>query len=149
MGSAKNSQRVRPILAKQIRIMNNTVVLIVDNDPNFASTARWILSHLGGFTVHVECHSTEALATARKVRPSVIILDVDMPIKDGGEVAREIQSDASLKKVPILFLTSLLDSRDDGTQPVIRGGMPFLAKPVDAQVLIKSVRGLLEVPAVA
>lgn len=129
--------------------MHNTVILIVDNDPIFAGTARWILSHLGGFTVHVECHSKDAVATARRLRPALCILDVDMPVKDGGELAREIHGDPSLKRIPILFLTSLLDSNGDGDRPTIRGGMPFLGKPVDAQVLLKAVRSLLEISAVA
>jgi CheY-like chemotaxis protein len=73
----------------------------------------------------------------------MILLDVDMPGKDGGEVARELQSDPALSQKPVLFFTSLISHREAGTHEVERGGMLFLAKPVDPAVLIETVARLL------
>lgn len=66
-----------------------------------------------------------------------------MPGKDGGEVAREIVCDPSLSSTPILFLTSLLSKSETGGSTTVRGGMPFLAKPVTRQDLLAAVNALI------
>jgi DNA-binding response OmpR family regulator len=92
--------------------------------------------------VLTEKDSRRALAVARQFRPEIVLLDVDMPHKDGGEVAREMKTDATLCNVPVLFLTGLLSKSEAGEQEIECSGMPFLAKPVMPEVLLASVRKL-------
>jgi CheY-like chemotaxis protein len=66
-----------------------------------------------------------------------------MPGKDGGEVARELQGDPTLRGVPILFFTSLISRQEAGDHECIRGGMRYLPKPVIAKVLVAAVDRIL------
>jgi CheY-like chemotaxis protein len=118
-------------------------ILAVDDDPSLSNLLRLFLEQTSRYKVRIENRSSNALAAAREFRPAMILLDVDMPGKDGGEVAREIQADPSLRRVPILFLTSLISREEAGRREVIRGGQRFLAKPVNPKVLVEVVDRLL------
>ena len=117
--------------------------MIVDDEPNLSELVRFFLEKTKRFEVRVENRSAQALATAKEFRPALILLDVDMPGKDGGEVAREIQADPAFQTVPIIFLTSLISRAEAGDREATRGGMRFLAKPVNPVVLIETIDRIL------
>ena len=123
--------------------MTKSRILVVDDEPNLSGLVRFFLEKTQRFEVRVENRSSLALAAARDFRPDMILLDVDMPGKDGGEVAREIQADPGLRGVPILFFTSLISRGEAGQQEIVRGGNRFLAKPVDPKILIPVVDRIL------
>ena len=54
----------------------------------------------------------EALESARRRKPTVIISDIVMPELDGYGLCKALKSDAALKEVPVVLLTSLSDARD-------------------------------------
>ena len=83
------------------------------------------------------------LAVAREFRPEMILLDVDMPGQDGGEVARAIELDPVLRGTPILFFTSLISPMEAGDRIVRRGGMRFLAKPLNPKILVSIIDQVL------
>jgi CheY-like chemotaxis protein len=95
------------------------------------------------FEVRVENRSAQALAAAREFRPDMMLLDVDMPGKDGGEVSHEMGEDPGLRGVPILFLTSLIARAEATEHDKMIGGRRFLAKPVNPKVLIDTIDRLL------
>jgi DNA-binding response OmpR family regulator len=111
----------------------------VDDDPNLSGLVRLFLEK----TQRFENRSALAFSADREFRPDMILLDVDMPGKDGGNVAREIEADSTLRGVPILFCTSLISREDAGQRDVVRGGKRFLAKPVDPKVLIATIDRIL------
>lgn len=123
--------------------MSKTRVLIVDDDVNLSRLSAMILENSGTYEVLTEKDSRRALAVARQFRPELMLLDVDMPHKDGGDLARDIKSDAILAGVPVLFLTGLLSKSEAGEGEIECGGMPFLAKPVMPEVLLATVAKLL------
>jgi two-component system OmpR family response regulator len=118
-------------------------ILVVDDEPNLSGLVRLILEQTNRFEVRVENRSALALSAAREFHPDMILLDVDMPGKNGGEVAREIKAEPALLSVPILFLTSLVSRAEAGESQIVRGGMHYLAKPVSPTVLINAVDGAL------
>ncbi len=118
-------------------------VFVVDDQPNLSALMQIYLERTGRYQVTVENRSGQALAVARKLQPEMIILDVDMPGKDGGEVANEMKADPQLRNVPILFCTSLISQSVAGKGSVVTGGKRFLAKPIDATVLIDTVDKML------
>lgn len=118
-------------------------ILVVDDEPNLSGLVRLFLEKTQRFEVRVENRSALALTAAREFRPDMILLDVDMPGKDGGEVAREIQAEPALSGVSILFFTSLISRAEAGERETVRGGMRFLAKPVNPKVLIETVDRVL------
>ena len=123
--------------------MNKHKILVVDDDPKLSRLVKTILEKTALYEVQEENRSNAALATAKAFGPDMILLDVDMPGKDGGDVARELQSDPALCRKPVLFFTSLISHREAGKREVERGGMLFLAKPVDPVVLIETVARIL------
>ena len=79
------------------------IVLVVDDEEVVARTVERALQ--GEYQVHVAYNGADALKIARRISPSLIILDIIMPGMDGLETCRELRSDPLLKSVPILFLT--------------------------------------------
>ena len=123
--------------------MMKSRILVVDDQPNLSALVRLFLESTLRYEVRVENHSVDAFDAAREFRPDMIVLDVNMPGKDGGEVAREIQEDPILAGVPILFLTSLISDAEGGTGTTMRGGMPYLSKPVNSKILVATVDRML------
>ena len=119
--------------------MNKPKILIVDDDVKLLSLTKVILEKIGSFEIHTEHRSFAALQRAQAFGPDLVILDVDMPGKDGGDVAAELGRDSALCKVPVIFLTSLVTSQEAGTRKDAR----FLAKPVSPQLLLQTVREAL------
>ncbi|MEO7724291.1 MAG: response regulator [Chthoniobacterales bacterium] len=118
-------------------------ILIVDDDPNLSRLASIILEQSGRYEVMIVNNALCALPTARQFQPEVMLLDVDMPERDGGDLAHEASNDPSLRHIPILFLTGLVSREEAGTKQLECGGARFLAKPVEPAVLLEAVASLL------
>jgi PAS domain S-box-containing protein len=82
--------------------------------------------------------------SAGKTLPDIILLDLNMPKKNGHEVLDEIKNDSVLKKIPVVLLT--VSQRDEDVMEALKLKMNYyIAKPVTAQklaVLIKSIHEL-------
>ena len=123
--------------------MNTARILVVDDEPNLSDLVRMFLEKTKRFEVRTENRSARALAATREFRPDLILLDIDMPGQDGGDVARQIESDPVLRGTPVLFFTSLVSTNESGGRVSKRGGMRFLAKPLDPKVLIEAIDQVL------
>ena len=123
--------------------MSKARILVVDDDPNLSDLVRLFLERTQRYEVRIETRPAHAFTSAREFQPDMILLDVDMPGKDGGDVALEFQTDAVLAQKPVLFFTSLVSPDEAGKHAVTKGGMRFLAKPVNPTVLIEAVDGVL------
>ena len=117
-------------------------VLIVDDDVNLSRLSGMILENSGQYEVMIVNESARALPAALQFRPAVMLLDVDMPGKSGGDIAREAALDSRLREIPILFLTGLVSREEAGEGPLESGGMKFLAKPVEPALLLATVGDL-------
>lgn len=122
---------------------DRTRILIVDDDANLSRLMRLMLEKTRMYDVSVENRSANAVATARAFRPGLVLLDVDMPGKDGGQVARELQADPVLKYAKIIFITALVSKNEAGMRAAVRNGMRYLAKPVDPMTLIDTIEEVL------
>jgi CheY-like chemotaxis protein len=123
--------------------MNKPRILIVDDDPNVSRLVAAHFEKSGSYQVLVENRPYAAAATARSFRPHLVFLDVDMPGKDGGDVAAEIQADPTIANTRIVFLTSLVAHNEAGEKTKMMGGFPFLAKPTTPAVLDRTVAEML------
>jgi CheY-like chemotaxis protein len=133
----------RAALAKPTTDMNKARILVVDDEPNLSDLVRMFLERTNRYEVRTENRSAKALTAAREFLPDMVVLDVDMPGQDGGDVAREIEADPVLQGIPVLFFTSLVSSKEAGEQVSVRGGMPFLAKPLNPTTLIDTIDRIL------
>jgi DNA-binding NarL/FixJ family response regulator len=100
-------------------------VLIVDDHPSFRTSARRLLED-AGFTVVGETDSgLSAIVAVRELRPSVVLLDVQLPDIDGFEVAARL---AGQDEAPAVVLTSSHDGADFGDMVVRCGARGFVDK---------------------
>lgn len=111
-----------------------SIVLVIDDDPAVRElVTRTLIKE--GYAVQSAGSGDEGLALARSIRPSVIILDVMMPQKDGWAVLREIKDDPQLQSIPVIMQT-IIDNRNLG---FAIGAQDYLIKPVSPEVLISSL----------
>jgi CheY-like chemotaxis protein len=113
-------------------------ILIVDNNREFTLSAKLGLESTGRYSVWEENHSARAHQTAQRVKPDLILLDIAMPETDGGEVAAQIQSDPTLHRLPIVFLTALV-TKAEARSGLKIDGHPFLAKPISIPELVAGI----------
>jgi two-component system sensor histidine kinase/response regulator len=113
-------------------------ILIVDNNRDFTLAAKLGLERTGRYSVWEENDSARAHQTAQRVKPDVILLDLAMPETDGGEVAARIQSDPTLHRTPIVFLTALV-TKAEARSGLQIDGHPFLAKPISIPELVEGI----------
>jgi CheY-like chemotaxis protein len=124
--------------------MNKPRILVVDDDPKVSHLLAVILRRCGHYEVVEENRSYRALAVAAELPPDMILLDVDMPGKCGGELAAEIAAHPRLARIPVLFVTSLLAEREAARGCVKRGEHYFLSKPILPNLLLQTVHEMLQ-----
>ena len=73
--------------------------------------------------------------------PGLILLDLNMPRKDGREALREIKADPELRKIPVVVLTTS-KADEDVTASYLDGANSFITKPVSFSALIAVVQAL-------
>jgi CheY-like chemotaxis protein len=113
-------------------------ILIVDDDRDSTHVIKILLEKVGRYLVLEESDATKAYQSARNFRPDLILLDIMMPQRDGGDIAAQIEADPELRKTPILFLTALVTTAEAKAGLRIQGH-PILAKPVNLSELIKGI----------
>lgn len=121
--------------------MQTRRILIVDDDVSAASLLKLLLERTGGFEVRTENRGSLALSAALDFQPELVLMDVVMPGIDGGDVAFQMRANKQLRHVPIVFLTSLVTDEEAAAQSTI--DFPMMAKPVNAQELIRLMERLL------
>ncbi len=113
------------------------IILIAEDSPTQAEELKFLLEE-NGYRVAAAPNGREALASARKEAPTLIISDVVMPEMDGFEFCREIKADKALQTIPVLLLTSLA-SPNDVIQGLESGADFFLRKPYDERHLLSRI----------
>jgi CheY-like chemotaxis protein len=119
--------------------MNKRKILIVDDEEGFSEIVRLNLESTGKYEVCIENDARNALFTALKYQPDLILLDVIMAGKEGPDVAIEIHGDSHLKDVPIVFLTATVTQQEVDEEGGKIGGQAFIAKPSSLDILLNSI----------
>jgi len=101
-------------------------ILVVEDD-NFLSNAYKIKLTKAGFEVIMAKDGEEAMKELQKVAPSVILLDLMMPIKDGFSVLEDIKKNTKLAKIPII-VTSNLGQKEDIDRAINLGAKDYVIK---------------------
>ena len=116
--------------------MTRKSVLIVDDDLDIREVLSETLADRG-FDVATAANGLEALGKLRElsVRPSVILLDLMMPIMDGWEFRRRQASNPAIANVPVIVLSTLDQARAANVS-----AEAFLKKPLDFDRLLQLVR---------
>ncbi|MBI4460861.1 MAG: response regulator [Acidobacteria bacterium] len=134
----KNSETIVP---PQKANGENIRVLIVEDSATQAAQLKYLLEE-EGYTVATASNGKEALTVTRQGKPSLVISDIVMPEMDGYTLCHQIKSDATLKDIPVLLLTSLT-----GAEEVLKalqcGADNFARKPYDGKRLLSLVGSIL------
>jgi signal transduction histidine kinase/CheY-like chemotaxis protein len=117
-------------------------VLIVDDDPDARALVRDMLT-TAGYGVAEAANGAEALASIRRARPSLVVLDLMMPELDGFAVLEHLSADPELRTLPVVVLTALALSSEDEAQ-LKRGAQLVLSKAeTTTEALMGDLLGLL------
>jgi len=114
-------------------------ILIVDDERESTHLVKILLEKIGRYCVLEENDAANAHQSARDFRPDLILLDIMMPQRDGGDVAAEIEADPVLQRTPIIFLTALVTKAEAAKAGFHVQGHPVVAKPVNISELIKRI----------
>ncbi len=113
-------------------------VLIIDDDPLIRESTRMVL-RTAGYDVTCAGNATEGMATARSLKPDVILLDVMMPDVDGWDALDEMLDDDDVCGIPVIVFTAREHTR--GRQLAReRGAADYVQKPFEPDQLIDLVR---------
>jgi two-component system, OmpR family, response regulator VicR len=118
-------------------------ILVVDDERDIAELVKLVLE-LGHHQVTVVTEPETAVATALKLMPDLILLDVVMPNVDGFDIFREIREQPTLAKIPISFLTSNNKSVDLMVGLHVMKAEDYITKPFGKQDLLDRVNALLK-----
>ncbi|HXT15009.1 MAG TPA: response regulator [Gemmatimonadaceae bacterium] len=114
-----------------------TILLVEDNEDNLVIYST-ILRH-AGFDV-LEARDGEAgIATAKEAQPSLILMDVSIPIVDGWEATRRLKSDPATSHIPIIAITAHAMPSD--RQIAMEAGCDgYIAKPAEPRTVLAIVK---------
>jgi CheY-like chemotaxis protein len=130
----------------------SVVILMADDDPDDRELTRDALaeSRLANDLRFVQDgvelmdylrHRGAYANGASSPRPGVILLDLNMPRKDGREALREIKADPDLHAIPVVVLTTSR-AEEDIARSYELGANSFISKPVTFDGLVSVMRGL-------
>jgi DNA-binding response OmpR family regulator len=114
-------------------------VLVVDDDQDMQSLVALLLKNRG-YRIQIASNGREGLDLMERVKPDLVLLDVNMPVMDGAEFAREMTARVGCR-VPVVLMTGADDVRKQATE---MGAAGWIEKPFDLAVLTSTVDRLLK-----
>jgi len=118
--------------------MQKPKILVVDDDPDLVRAMRLRL-RANNFEVTTATDGYSAIASAQKERPSLIILDLGLPVGDGFVVLDRLQNSDALAGIPVIVL-SARDPQTNEERALKAGAAAFFQKPADNDELMNVIR---------
>ena len=116
-------------------------ILVVDDEPDIVALVVYHLAK-DGYRVSSASSGSEALATARRERPALIVLDLMLPGLSGFEVLEQLLADEGTAGIAVLMLTARKEEQDR-IKGLSLGADDYLTKPFSPQELVLRVRAIL------
>lgn len=109
------------------------ILLVEDNELNRDMLSRRLIKR--GFVVEFAVHGQDALDQARKLKPDLILMDMNLPVLDGWSVTRVLKSDPDTGSIPVIALTAHAMEADK--EKCLQAGCnDFDTKPVEFKRLL-------------
>jgi DNA-binding response OmpR family regulator len=117
----------------------NKHIMLVEDDE---SLAVWIGDYLTsqGYDITLATNGIDAVTMIKEDEPDIVVLDVNLPGKDGFEVCREVRA---FYQHPILMMTARLEETDE-VLGLELGANDYVTKPVRPRALLARIKGLLK-----
>lgn len=122
------------------------ILLVEDNPGDIRLTEEALREGRVRNNLHKVENGVEAMAFLRRrgkyansAYPDLVLLDLNLPLKDGREVLEEIKSDEQLKRIPVIVLTTS-SAEVDILHTYDNHGNAYITKPVDLDQFIKAIK---------
>lgn len=120
-------------------------ILVVDDNPDDLRLLVTLLSRRG-HVVRPALSGALALAAAQSQPPSLILLDIQMPLMDGYATCRQLKADACTAAIPVIFI-SARNEVFDKVQAFAEGGVDYISKPFQAEEVVARIETQLRLAA--
>ena len=120
---------------------NQSILLVEDNEVNRDMLVRRL--QRAGHQVTTAGDGEAALEAMRQQQPAVVLMDMNLPIKDGWTACREAQQDTSIADIPIIALTAHA-MEEDKQRALEAGCSDYATKPVDFPDLLAKIAAQLD-----
>jgi two-component system alkaline phosphatase synthesis response regulator PhoP len=116
-------------------------ILVVDDEPNIVLSLEFLMKQ-AGYAVRTATDGEAAMQAIQSDPPDLVLLDVNMPSRNGYEVCEAVRTDPALKKVRIIMLTA--KGRDiEREKGLALGADDYVTKPFSTQEVVDKVRAIL------
>jgi CheY-like chemotaxis protein len=122
--------------------MTDIRILLVDDEPDIREVVDVSLGLDREFRTRACASGADALVTAAEWSPSLILLDVMMPLMDGPATLANLRKNPRTAHIPVVFLTARTQASEI-EQYISLGAQGVLSKPFDPMTLAASVRSYL------
>ncbi|MGY0398699.1 MAG: response regulator [Ostreibacterium sp.] len=121
--------------------MRNYTILIIDDSRTEAKSVTDILTGTK-FSIRWADNAITGIEIARKIMPSLILMDVVMPGMNGFQAMRKIARDEKLKDIPVIMLTTK-DQQTDIIWAQKQGAKAYIVKPANSEKLLSEINNLI------
>jgi two-component system cell cycle response regulator DivK len=122
--------------------MAKTVMIVEDNELNMKLFYDLLEAH--GYDTLCTRSGFEVLDLARKRRPDLILMDIQLPEVSGLEVTKWLREDPTLQAIPVVAVTAFAMKGDE--ERIREGGcQAYLSKPISVPEFIETIRRFLEI----
>lgn len=118
--------------------MSSQVILIADDEPQIRELLALYFGK-EGFTVEEAGDGAEAIVKVQQVKPSMVLLDIMMPVMDGLEVCRQVRK---ISTIPIILLTARAED-EDRIMGLEIGADDYITKPFNPREVVARVKAVL------
>lgn len=116
-------------------------IMLVDDSPIVLRNIKNILDQK--YQVFVTTSGRQALSAIPEKEPDLVVLDYKMPELDGGAVFEEMQKDEYMKNIPVIFLTSVSDSKTIHSILKLKPA-GYILKPPDQEKVLETIQAVLK-----
>lgn len=117
-------------------------ILQIEDNPTNRYLVSFLLRSAGHEVLEATCGDT-GLLLARAERPDLILLDIQLPGRDGFAIMQELRADAELRQVPVVAVTSHAMPGDRG-RILDAGCVDYIEKPIDPDQFLSQVEGYVD-----
>lgn len=120
---------------------NRTILIVEDNNSNRLLMSDILNYH--GYTVLEAKNGAEGIEKARKHRPDLVLMDIQMPVMDGFAAARILKDDPLTRQLRLIAITSFA-MQGDRERILAAGFDDYIAKPIAIREFPRTVQSYLE-----
>ncbi|MCL2069647.1 MAG: response regulator [Treponema sp.] len=117
--------------------MDKKLIILVDDNPVNLKIGKTLL--IEKYAVATAPSAEKLFVLLENNNPSLILLDIDMPVMDGFKTIELLKSKPETKDIPVIFLTGMADKSSDEEKGRALGALDYITKPFEPDALIESI----------